>query len=411
MSGVNVASRAGTEANAGDRPQLVAFLADEESEVALRGGLGPLVEDMQVRRGTVMAAIRAMEREPTPRVLIVDVSGIAEPPAALDALASVCEPDVRVLVVGDREDVSFYRRLTHGMGVHEYLYKPLTRDHVARLFGPAIAGAVADREEGTGRGGRIVAVCGARGGSGATTVAANLAISVANASRGHVALVDLHLRGGTVALSLGARAGSGLRIALEQPEKADALFLERAAIPVADRVRMIAADEPMEADPQVTAESVKRFLDLLRHRFNTIVVDVPMPPGPVERAVLACARQVVITFGPDVAGVRDALAMKRMIVNQGAGAHALMVLNGIGVPGGLSQQLVEEGLGGRPDCILPWQPKQLLKALNLGQPAITASPAYRRALTPLVREVSGTSAAVERGKPSIMRWLGIKERS
>jgi pilus assembly protein CpaE len=293
--------------------------------------------------------------------------------------------------------------------VAEYLYTPLTRDHVARLFGPAIAGAVADRDEPAGRGGRIVAVCGARGGTGATTVATELALSISNGTRGHVALVDMHLRGGTVALSLGARAGSGLRVALENPEKADQLFIERAAIPVADRVRLFAAEEPMESDPQASAESAKRFLDLLRNRFNTIVVDLPTPPGAMERAVLAAARQVIITFGPDIAGVRDALAMKRLIASQGTGVHALLVLNRAGIPGGLSMPLIEEGLGTKPDCVLPWQPKQLLGAFNLGKSAATLSPAFARALSPLVREVSGV-AGVERSRSTLARLLGLGDR-
>lgn len=403
----NLANRTGAEAAGADRPPVVAYLTDEQSEAALRGGLGPLVEELQIRRGGIAAAVRAMEREPTPRVLIVDVSGIEDPAVELDALAGVCEPDVRVLVVGDRDDLPLYRRLTHELGVHEYIYKPLTRDHVARLFGPAIAGAVVERD-GSGRGGRIVAVCGARGGSGATTIAGNLALAVAGASRGHVALVDLHLRGGTLGLSLGIKPGSGLRIALEHPDRVDALFLERAAIPVAERVRVIAAEEPMETNPEATAESVRRLLELLRHRFNTIVVDLATPPGMAERAVLAAARQVLIPFGPDVAGIRDALAMRRVVATQGNGAHALLVLNRAGIPGGLSTQLVEEGLNGRPDCVLPWLPKPMLKALNLGKPALHESAAFRRALSPLVREVSG--AAVERRRASLLGWLGLGER-
>jgi pilus assembly protein CpaE len=412
MSGANLASRPAADAASGagagaDRPPILAYLTDEQSESALRGGLGPLVEDLQIRRGGITAACRAMEREATPRVLIVDVSGVEDPALALDELATVCEPDVRVLVVGDRNELPLYRRLTQELGVHEYIYKPLTRDHVARLFGPAIAGAVVERESG-GRGGRVIAVCGARGGSGATTLATNLALAVAGASHRHVALVDLNLRGGTMGLSLGIKPGSGLRVALEQPDRVDALFLERAAIPVAERVRVIAADEPMETNPTTTAESVRRLLELLRHRFNTIVVDVPCPPGPAERAVLSAARQVLITFGPDVAGVRDALAMKRMVTTQGSNGHAMLVLNNAGLPGGLSAQLIEEALGGRPDCVVPWLPKQLVRALNLGQPAVSASATFRRALAPLVREVSGT--AVERRRSSLFSWLGCGDR-
>jgi pilus assembly protein CpaE len=407
MSGASLASRAGTESGAPDRTQVIAFLVDEQSEAALRGGLSALVEDLQVRRGGVAAATRAMEREPTPRVLIVDVAGIADPTAELEALAAVCEPDVRVLVVGDRDELPLYRRLTQELGVHEYIYKPLTRDHVARLFGPAIAGAVVDRDP-VGRGGRVVAVCSARGGAGATTIASNLALEIASATRGHVALVDLHLRGGTVGLSLGVKPGSGLRIALEHPDRVDALFLERAAIPMGERVRVIAAEEPMDAAPAASAESVRRLLDLLRHRFNSIVVDLRSPPGAVERTVMNAARQVLIAFGPDVAGVRDALAMKRMVVAQATGTHPLLVLNRLGIPGGLTLELVEEGLGGRADCVLPYQPKQILRALNLGQPASTACPAFRRALGPLVREVSGI--ATERRRTSLFGWLRGRDR-
>ncbi|PWS34201.1 pilus assembly protein CpaE [Falsiroseomonas bella] len=402
MSATSLASRSGTDSTASDRVEVLAFIADEQSEAALRGGLGPLISELVVRRGGVAAAIRAMEREPTPKVLIVDVAGLEDPTPELEALAAVCEPDVRVLVVGDRDELPLYRRLTHDLGVHEYIYKPLTRDHVARLFGPAIAGAVVEREA-TGRGGRVVSVLNARGGAGATTVAANLALELSAASRSHVALVDLHLRGGTIGLSLGVKPSSGLRIALEHPDRVDALFLERAAIPVGDRVRVIAAEEPIDAAPTASAESVKRLLELLRHRFNTIVVDLRSPPGAVEKAVLAASRQVLITFGPDVAGVRDALALKRMVLAQGTGSHPLLVLNRLGIPGGLSLPLVEEGLGGRPECVLPWQPKQILRALNLGQPATAACPALKRALVPLVREVSGTAAVRRRG--GLFGWL------
>lgn len=393
MSGSSTSAAARAEATtqgANARPAVVAFLADEESEAALRGGLGPLVEEMQLRRGTAATAARAMEREPTPRVLIVDVAGIEDPSATLDALAAVCEPDVRVLVVGDREDLAFYRRLTQGLGVQEYLYKPLTRDNVARLFGAAIAGAVSSRES-NGRGGRLISVCSARGGAGATTIATNLALAVASTSRGHVGLLDLHLRGGTVALGLGVRPGAGLRVALEQPERADSLFLERAAIPVAERVRVIAADEPIETDTVATPESLEHFLALLRDRFNNILVDLPMPPGPVERAVIAASRQVLIVFGPDVGGLRDAIAMKRFIVSQGTGTHPIMVLNRMGLPGGLTPKLIEEGLQGKPDYVIPFMPKPLLRAFNLGLPAFKESPPFAKALGPLVREVSGVA--------------------
>jgi hypothetical protein len=190
---------------------------------ALRGGL-PMLAPGQLRQGDARTATEALQREPTPQTLLVDISGIAEPFAALEALAAVCAPDVRVLVVGEQTDIGFYRQLTRDLCVAEYAHKPLTRDVVARLFGPLLGGAPAEAS----RGGKVIAVAGMRGGCGATTVAVNLALQLAERSHGHVALLDLHLRGGTTGLMLGVRPGTGLRVALEEPDRVDALFLDRA---------------------------------------------------------------------------------------------------------------------------------------------------------------------------------------
>jgi len=386
----------------GAAPSFLAYVVDEESETALRGGLLEAGAGLQIRRGNAAAATRALSREPTPAVLLVDVSGEADPIEALDALARVCAPEVRVLVVGEAVGVDLYRRMVRELGVAEYLEKPLTRDAVSRLLAPHLAtqGAAARQE----RGGRIVTVLGARGGCGATTVATSLALHLAEVGRGHVALLDLHLRGGTTGLLLGVRSGTGLRVALEDPERADALFLDRSSIAVADRVRLIAADEPMDSLPLPTEAGMRRLLDLLTARFNFIVVDLRAPPGAIERMVMAAARHRVVVLGPDVAGIRDALALRRAAAATGAG-QVLTVLNRAGLPGGLKAGLVTEGLGGPPDATIPDLPKELPRAAHLGRPAVREVAALRRALAPLTQEVAAVRAAPG-GRSPLARLLG-----
>ena len=63
------------------------------------------------------------------------------------------------------------------------------------------------------RGGHVIAVCGARGGVGATTIAVNLALELSSIAKGHVALLDLHLQNGSTTVMMGGRPGQGLRIA------------------------------------------------------------------------------------------------------------------------------------------------------------------------------------------------------
>ena len=116
----------------------MAFVTDAETEAVIRDGLADLVPDgIEFRRAGVQAAIAALSKIPTPKTLIIDLTGEQNPVVRLHDLSQVVEPDARVLVVGERQDVNFYRQVTRELGVLEYLYKPLVRDTVARLFGPS----------------------------------------------------------------------------------------------------------------------------------------------------------------------------------------------------------------------------------------------------------------------------------
>jgi pilus assembly protein CpaE len=217
----------------------------------------------------------------------------------------------------------------------------------------------------------------------------------------HVALLDLHLRGGTTGLMLGVRPGTGLRVALEEPERVDALFLDRAGIPIADRLRLIAAEDPMDSLPQPVETGLRRVLEMLRSRANYVVIDLPMPPGPMERLALAAAWHAVLVLGPDLAGIRDTLAMRKLVAGCGQ-ARPTVVLNRDGLPGGLKRALVTEGLGAPPEVVIPDLPRELPRAANLGRPALRESPALRRALAPLLREIAAVSTTKP---PSLLHRL------
>ena len=181
-------------------------------------------------------------RQRSPDLLIVDLSGIDLPIGAMESLSQVCEPSVTVVAIGDRNDVALYRNL-RALGVAEYLFKPLPADQVEAMFGRAMGAAASGQA--TGRQGKLIAVTGARGGVGTTTVAVNLASYLADIGRRRIALVDLDLHTGTVALHLNLKPGRGLREAIESPDRVDGLFLERAMQPASDRLDVLAAEEPI----------------------------------------------------------------------------------------------------------------------------------------------------------------------
>ena len=62
---------------------------------------------------------------PTPEVILVDLSEEEQPINALGELAEVVEPGTIVLAIGAIQNVNFYRTVTKGLGIREYLAKPL----------------------------------------------------------------------------------------------------------------------------------------------------------------------------------------------------------------------------------------------------------------------------------------------
>jgi pilus assembly protein CpaE len=382
----------------GTASPVLAFVSDEQSEAVLRACLRELADGLKVRRGNIVNAIATLEKETVDGILLVDVTGSADPLRDLDRLARICRPNLRVLVIGDNSDIAFYRALVGDLGVAEYLPKPLTRGSVTSLFGPHIVGTAALPE--AGRGGRVVVFCGARGGVGTSTLAVNAALHLSTLSHTHVALLDLHLIGGSVALMMGTRPSQGLRAALEAPERADSLFLDRVSVVVDDRLKVIAAEEAFDAQVDVSEAAVLRVVDLLRQRSNFVLIDMPTPPPPAMWALISEANLTVVVLGPDLTSVRNGRALRQLVTNVAAQNSAFTVLNRAGLPGGLDADLVTKGLGAAPDATVPDLGRQLLQAENLGVPAVRKNDALRRALGPIVQEISGVEQKVASGS-----WL------
>ena len=75
-------------------------------------------------------------------------------------------------------------------------------------------------------GGRAIAITGVRGGVGATTIAVNLAWNFGVGMRRHSVLLDPDIYLGSAAFLLNIQPGSGLRLAMEAPERLDSLLAD-----------------------------------------------------------------------------------------------------------------------------------------------------------------------------------------
>lgn len=377
-----------------NRVPLLAFTSDAKTERALREGLSDIVPDkIEFRHAGIRTAIAMLANMATPLTLIVDLSGEENPLAALSDLLQVLEPNVQILVIGEWKGVDFYRRVTRDLGALEYLHKPLTRDIVARHFGPLL-----NRQapvQNVVQGGRLVTVTGVRGGAGASTIAANLSWYLGVESKRHTVLLDTDLHLGVSAMLLGAKPGSGLHTVLKAPERIDELFVERATQQVAERLCVLSEQEDLADELDIPLGSAARLSDALRRRYNFVVTDLPFTGQPLHRDLMHLAHQRVLVMMPTLASIRDTLRLLDIPNGLAQPRRAVIVLNRAGMAGGLEKKRILEGLGMAPDIVIPDIQRAVERAASLGKPVAQEHGPFRNAMEALAREVGFNSHKVE----------------
>jgi len=374
----------------------VAFVQDEVSVKTLTVALGPVASEASIKHGGIEEAIIAIAHDPSPRNLIIDLSGTLEPLAALDRLAEVCRPNTRVIALGEINDIRFYQ-LLRTAGVAEYLVKPVTSEAVRAILDATpvnrpeeivVQPAAASECE-------VITVVGARGGVGATMVAVSLAWLSGEDEQRRTVLVDLDLNCGSAALALDVEPGHGLAEALANPDRIDALLLSSATAKLGDHLHLLSSERALGSGQAIEADAIGRLMEGLRQGFQRIVLDVPRLDSPMLGQAFELADIIVIVTDFSLAGVRDAGRLIVLAEKTGPKARRLIVGNRMGhaKKDELPRADIEKSLHAKFAVVLPEDGVAVPHALNSGKAVPAASPASKTAIA--LRELS----SVLGGKP------------
>jgi pilus assembly protein CpaE len=291
------------------RDQFLAFVTDQASHEVVDQVVGELMlPHAAIREGDARAAVAYLGEQRSPKLLLIDISGSELPLSDINALADVCEPGVAVIALGERNDCALFRDLLHH-GVSDYLVKPITPSLLQRAVMNATDNSPVVR--GGAKLGKLVAVMGARGGVGATMAASSVAWLIAEERRRRVALVDLDLQFGTIALSLDLEPSHGLREALENPNRIDGLLMERILVQHSERLFVLSAEESPDETLLLDYDAALELLVTeLRTKFHYVVVDLPRSPGPCTQQVIQSATELLLVTDLSLAGMRDTMRVR-----------------------------------------------------------------------------------------------------
>src|ERR1700742_4141387 len=281
---------------------------------------------LKIQMGGVGAAIEAYRSAPTPNVIVLEMDARTDILGGLDHLATVCDPCTRVVVIGRINDVPLYRELVR-RGVSDYVIAPVGPIDVVRsicnLFSAPEAKSV----------GRIIAVVGAKGGVGASTIAHNVAWAIAGDLGMDAVVTDLDLAFGTAGLDYNQDPPQGIADAVFSPDRIDTNFIDRLLSKCTDHLSLLAAPATLERVYDFGAEAFDAIFDSLRATMPCIVLDLPHIWSGWSQRTLVSADEILIVAAPDLANLRNAKNLFDLLKTSRVNDHRPhYCLNMVGVP-------------------------------------------------------------------------------
>jgi pilus assembly protein CpaE len=328
---------------------------------------------LSVKMGGMAAAVEAYQNAPTPNVIVLESGGASDLLESLDDLASECDPGTRVIVIGSESDDVAYRELVR-RGVNDYVIGPVGALDVVRsicsLFSASETITV----------GRVIAVVGAKGGVGASTVAHNVAWSIARNFKLDTVVIDLDLAFGTAGLDFNQDPLQGIANAVFQPDRPDSGLIDRLLSKCSDHLSLLAAPATLEKVYDFGANAFDAIFDTLRMTTPCIVLDVPHQWTAWSRRALEGADDIVIVAEPDLANLRNAKnILNTLKASRPNDQVPLFCLNQVGMPKRpeIDRRSFAKALESLPLAVIPFDSRLFGTAANNGQMIAELSASHR----------------------------------
>ena len=357
---------------------------------------------MDVFEGGVAAAMQYYVNETTPNLLVIEGAGDPRQLLAdLDSLAEYCDENIKVMVLGQTNDIRLYRELMR-RGVSEYLVAPIEPVQLIR----SIATLFADPEAPFT--GKSVAVTGVKGGVGASTLAHNLAWALSERCKVNATLVDLDLNFGTTGLDFNQDTQATIADALMSPDRFDDAVMGRLITKATDRLSLFTAPATLDRTYNLDPETYVRVLDQVRSSVPFMVLDLPHIWSDWFKSTVIQADELIVVAQPDLASLRNGKNLIDFLKAARPNDNPpKLVLNMVGLPKRpeIPPKDFGQAIGVEPTLILPFDAQLFGTAANNGQMVFDVAPESKVAqgLDQLAAQLTGKEPQVV--KPSLFKKL------
>ncbi|WP_156820462.1 AAA family ATPase [Thioalkalivibrio thiocyanodenitrificans] len=361
-----------------------------------------MLQDLLGRQGDVNVRIRHVgnghtdplyEVDPLPDalVLVLSENWHAELSALMERRATERPP---LLVVGHDGNVDLIREAMRA-GARDFFTPPISESELTQSLQKLMRDRMAEASRHTAH---LTAVINAKGGSGASMIAANIAHLLAvTASDRRTALMDMDLQFGALPLYFNMTPRNGMVRALESVDSLDTMALEGYVQPHQSGLDLLAsAPDELVSVADVPESRVELLLQVMSEAYDDIVVDLPRWIGGSTAMVLERADRVLVVLQQGVAHLRDAkrlIGILRQEIHI-SGPRIIIVVNRYDKRNAVSLRDIQDALPDQDIVTLPNDFRQVTQSINIGSPL-----PEHAARAPVTRELAKLSRRLHEDRP------------
>lgn len=337
----------------------------------------------------------------------------SDPEKALDLISHLqqASPECSVLVLSSSNDGTLILR-TMRAGVKEFLTQPLgIEDLVSAL--ERISNQRFGLGDGKSRGCTVIAVAGATGGVGATSLAVNLGCILAQQDRNSVALVDLDLALGDADVFLDAIPDYTLIDVAQNVSRLDFSLLKRSLTKHSSGLYLLPRPVHLQDTALISPDDFQRVIGLLKATFSHVIIDLSKAYSPLDMVAMNMANHTLMMTQLDLPCLRNVVRLMLSFDEvEDLKPKVKVIVNRVGLDNGhISLAKAQETIGCEIFWQLPNEYRTMVEVRNNGVPLIEQAPkaAITQSITQLSQALCGGDGllADTKGKSGISRWLNF----
>lgn len=344
---------------------------------------------LDVKKASINDAIEKYKEYNSPDLIILGTDDISESFIdKLGELAGQCIEGTEAVIIGPENDVQLYRKLV-GMGVRDYLVRPVQSEDLVNVLAKSLFDKMGISES------RVIGVIGAKGGVGTTTVAQNLAWTIAEDLKIKTILMDASGGWSTLNVAMGVEPSAGLDECIKNAVNGSDEDLARMYTDVTANLTLFACggDDLMQYTAQ--GEMYEKAVNRIMKTYPVVVIDLSLAPSDVRYRMIDRAHEIVVVTTPALTSLRLARTVLNDVkARRGENKGVVdLVLNKKGMFGKkeISDKDIQTALDHKPQAIIEYLPDVFSESEGSGKPVdqVKGGDGVAESLKALAVKVSG----------------------